>query len=216
MPDWSALVRAHLKLTSLSEETEREIIAELAAHLNDLQREYRAQGLGDSQAAERALSEVTDWRAFAQSIQRAKCAEEPMNSRTKQLWLPGLINLTTAMLVLLFEVHQNLNPWIYTTHSLFVPVYLPWLVSLPLCGALSAYLCRRAGGDLMARLTTAAFPAVAYLACFALVFLITLFGTHTAPLTAFAVVVCGWVVVPAAASLLGALPFLGGARLLQR
>ena len=95
-----------------------------------------------------------------------------MNTRTKQIWLPGLVNLSVAMLILMFEVRKDLGPWMYTAHSVSLPIYFPWLVSLPLCGALGAYLCRLAGGDWIARLTTASFPALTYFACFALVFLI--------------------------------------------
>ena len=125
-----------------------------------------------------------------------------MNQRTRQLWLPGLINLSIAMFVLMFEVHKNFHPWFYIRQSVIVPLYVPWLISLPLCGALSAYLSRRAGGSLVARLTTASFPAAAYLAFFALVFPITRLGQHPAPLGMLGVVVGGWVLVPCAASLL--------------
>ena len=40
-----------------------------------------------------------------------------MNPRTKQIWLPGLVNLSVAMLILMFEVHRDLEPWMYTAHS---------------------------------------------------------------------------------------------------
>ena len=89
-----------------------------------------------------------------------------------------------------------------------MPIYFPWLLSLPLCGALGAYLCRLAGGDRIDRLTAASFPALTYFAFFALMFLIDRFGHHPAPVTMFALVYATWVFVPAAASLLGALPFL--------
>jgi hypothetical protein len=211
MPDWTRLVRERLDLRSLSPEEQEQTTAELASHLDDLCGEYRAEGLSESEAVTRAIHEVTDWHGLAKNIQRAK-QEETMNPRTKQLWLPGLINLTAAMLVSLFEVHLDFHPRVLTEHSgtmlFYIPFYTPWLASLPFCGALAAYLCRRAGGDLWTRLASASFPAAAYLGFFALVLPIACFGPHFVPWATVAVVVCAWVLMPAAALLLGALPFL--------
>src|ERR1700693_5896582 len=109
MSDWNALVRERLDLTNLSPEEQKQIVSELASHLDDLFEEYRAHGLSESEAVTRAIHEVTDWRGLAQNIQRAK-QEESMNPRTKQLWLPGLVNLTIAMVLLMLEIRTGVQP----------------------------------------------------------------------------------------------------------
>ena len=111
MGDWNELVGDRLDLKSLSQEEQEQTIAELAGHLDDLYSEYRERGLNESEATQRAIHEVTDWHGLAKNIRRAK-EEESVNHRTKQLWLPGLINLTAAMLVLLFE-----STWTFTHES---------------------------------------------------------------------------------------------------
>ncbi len=215
MGNWNKIVRERLHLAGLFPAQQDEIITEIASHLDDLCAQYRERGLSESEATERAIHEVTDWRGLAENIERSK-QEEPMNRRTKQLWLPGLINLTAAMLVLLFEVRLDFHPRVLTEHSgtmlFYIPFYVPWLASLPFCGALAAYVCRRAGGDPWTRLASASFPAAAYLGFFALVLPIACFGPHFVPWGAVAVVVCAWVLIPGAALLLGALPFLGRSR----
>ncbi len=109
MPDWNALLRERLDLSRLAPRQQDEVIAELAAHLEDLYAEYRSQGLSESAAIEHAQSELSS--TLARNIQRAKHEEKTMNTRTKQLWLPGLVNLSVAMLILMFDVRKDLGPW---------------------------------------------------------------------------------------------------------
>ena len=214
MPDWTRLVRERLGLEDLSPDQQKDAIAELASHLDDLCEEYRMQGSSESEANARAIHEVTDWRSLAKNIQHAK-REESMNHRTKQLWLPGMINLTIAMAVLMFEVRTDLHPRFYITHSPAMLVYIPWvwILSLPFCGALAAYLCRHAGGDRLARLATASFPVVGYFGCFILALLVAPFAPDgPIPWSAVGILVSSWALVPAIALLLGALPFLRTSR----
>jgi hypothetical protein len=209
MPNWKSPLSSRLNLSRLSPQLRDEIIAELGSYLDDLYQHYCAQGLSDAKAEVLALNEINDARRLSQNIQRAKNGEDAMNHRTKQLWLPGLINLTVAMLILMFEVRTDLNPHLYHTQFGSIPIYFPWLATLPFCGALAAYFSRRAGGDLWKRLATASFPASAYLGCIALVFLVTRFTPdHSAPLGVTAIVIATWALIPGAALLLGALPFL--------
>ncbi len=55
MRDWKALVRERLGCLALTPAQREEIAVELAGHLEDLCEEWRAQGLCDSEAIERAL-----------------------------------------------------------------------------------------------------------------------------------------------------------------
>jgi len=210
MRDWNQLVRERLNLAEVSPAQQDETITELASHLDDLYSEYRERGLNESEATKRAILEVTDWRSLARNIRRAK-QEESMNHRTKQLWLPGMINLTIAMAVLMFEVRRDLHPRFYVTHSPATLIYIPWvwILSLPFCGALAAYLCRHAGGDRLARFAAASFPVVGYFGCFILALLVAPFAPDgPIPWSAVGILVSTWALMPAAALLLGALPFL--------
>ena len=218
MPDWKSFVRGRLNLAELPAEEQEEAVAELAGHLEDLYSGHCKRGLSGSEATKRAIQEVTDWRSLAKHIRHAK-QEESMNHRTKQLWLPGMINLTIAMAILMLEVRMDLHPQFYSTHSPAVLTYIPWLwiVSLPFCGGLAAYLCRHAGGDCLARLATASFPVIGYFGCFTLALVVAPFGPDgPIPWGAVGILVSSWALVPAAALLLGALPFLRPSEQMER
>lgn len=88
MPEWKALVRERMGSFGLAPVEEEAIVAELASHLEDVYEEACAQGLCKSEAIERSLAQVADWRGLSRNIQRAKCKEGMMNQRTKTLWLP--------------------------------------------------------------------------------------------------------------------------------
>ena len=89
MRDWQAVIRKNLRGLRLDPACQQDIVAELAAHLEDVCREFRAEGRSEAEAFRCSLEEVTDWHRLAARIQRAKREEEVMNTRTKQLWLPG-------------------------------------------------------------------------------------------------------------------------------
>jgi hypothetical protein len=221
--DWGALVRERLGGLELTPAQEEEIVAELAGHLEDLYEGRRAQGLGESQAFEavgRALDEVANWRRLARKIHRAKREEENMNNRTKSLWLPGLVSLAAANAFLMILQRAGLQPhfiWLRSGPALML--YLRWLIALPLFGALSTYLSRRAGGQPLARLAAGLFPSIILLGLFCLLLVGGLIvdrqvrGTLT--LIGFATGVGNWVLLPGAALLLGALPFLKAPKLRQ-
>jgi hypothetical protein len=198
MPDWNAFVSQWLSLSELSQEQQNETIAELASHLDDHYQECRAHGLSESEAVARAIREVNDWCLLAQTIQRAKLKEETMNTRTKHLWLPGLVSLTTAMFSPMLVALMRLG---------HLPQHL-WMVLLPMCGGAAAYLSRRSGGQRFERIVSALFPVGALLACFCFVLLMSTFATvQFFTLSDFAHYT-KWALPQGAALLLGALPFL--------
>jgi hypothetical protein len=213
VPDWSALVRDRLSGLGLARAQQEEIVAELAGHLEDVYEEWRAQGLGESEAAERALDEVADWRRLARKIQGVKREEENMNQRTKSLWLPGLISLTAANVFLMMLQRAGLPIHLFKLGSVPLALYVPWLVVLPLCGAMGAYLSFRAGGSRLARLAAALFPGIAFLGLFCLVFLASLFVGHATVVLIVVGLLMG--ALHGMALLLGALPFLKAPTLRQ-
>lgn len=215
MPNWTELLRERLDLRGLSPQQQEETVAELAGHLDELFDEYRAQGLNESDAVARTLGEVPDWRALAKTIQSAKREEGNMNNRTKHFWLPGLVSLTAANLILMILIRLGLQPHVYNMRQTAMTVYFPWLAALPLCGALGAYLSRRTGGGRFARVAAGLFPAGIFLAIFGVILLVSsILGTNRFfRLSALAIAVGVWTLLPGASLLLGALPFLSRRRL---
>ncbi len=136
-----------------------------------------------------------------------------MNQRTKSLWLPGLISLLVANVFLMMLQRSGLPIHLFKLGSVILALYVPWLVVLPLCGAIGAYLSLRAGGDRVARLSAALFPGIAFLGLFCLVFLASLFVGHATVVMIGVGLLMG--VLHGVALLLGALPFLKAQKLRQ-
>src|SRR5216683_5067751 len=153
MRDWETLVERQLNGMALEPAESAEVIAELAAHLAETCEELRKQGMTEDEAARRSISQVEDWQKLSRMIQAARTKENIMTSRVKQFWFPSLLTLLLSMgLLMLIQVFGP-NPWLVARKngwSLVAPVavvYLPWLLSLPLIGAMGAYLSNRGGGS---------------------------------------------------------------------
>lgn len=209
MPDWKALVLARMENLGLSPAQEEEIVCELAGHLEDCYEEFRTQGVCESEAIERSLEQVPDWPNLSREIQRAKRKGNVMNQRTRTLWLPALINLAAAMVVLMISTQIALHPRVIAGRPVApFAAYLPWLVFLPFCGAAGAYLSRRAGGQRIARLAAGLSPWIALLG---LVSFLTLIG-QIVPFQhqwfPFVAALLFLMLPPGIALFLGVLPFL--------
>ncbi len=165
MPDWRQLVNEHLAALVLDPHDRAEVIEELAAHLDETFVDLRRRGLSEGDAARRCLSEVHDWRDLRRKIQIARRKEDPMTNRVKQLWLPGLVTFVLSMGFLALAQIFGPKPWILTWgHPPVALFYLPWLFSLPLVGAVGAYLSHRAGGSRRAIFSSIVFPVLPFLA----------------------------------------------------
>lgn len=146
-----------------------------------------------------------------------------LNPRTKSLWLPGLVSLTAASLLMAAQEFVLMHdPSFYFTEISLRPshlisglprwFYCVWLlIQLP-CGAVGAFLSRRNGGNRNARIVAGAFPALTMFGiCGLLIPVIALFEHNALVLShpsglAFGVLI--WAALPAVALLLGAAPFL--------
>jgi hypothetical protein len=215
MPDWQELVRRQLAGLALEPRERAEVIEELAAHLDDTFEDLCGQGFTEEDAAQRALCEVKDWRELLNKIQIARRKENIMSNRVRQLWLPALLTFTLAMgflaLIQLFGPRPRIMPSGGLPRMTPVAIiYIPWLLSLPLVGALGAFLSHRAGGARRAVFSSIVFPVVPYLVFFLIAFpLALILQSHVARnlmLSAFLVGVIGWVLLPGAALLAGGLP----------
>lgn len=215
MPDWQELVRRQLDGLALEPHERAEVIEELAAHLDDTFEDLRRQGFTEKDAAQRSLCEVKDWRDLRRKIQTARRKENTMSNRVTQLWLPALLTFALAMgflaLIQLFGPRPRMVPSSGTIRMTPVAtVYIPWLLSLPLVGALGAFLSHRAGGTRRAVFSSIVFPVVPYLGFFLMLLPFALtFEKHAGRdiiLSGFLVGLAGWVLLPGVALLAGGLP----------
>lgn len=84
-----------------------------------------------------------------------------LNSRTARFWLPGFVSLAAAMVLLMISTLIGMRAR-FVADGISTPVtYIPWVVTLPVCGAIGSHLSRRAGGGRLACLASALFPVIA-------------------------------------------------------
>jgi hypothetical protein len=215
MRDWEALVERQLSGIALDPAESAEVIAELAAHLSETCDELRRHGMTEEEAVRRTLFQVEDWQKLSRMIQAARTKEKIMTNRVKQFWFPSLLTLLLSMgLLMLIQVFGP-NPWLVARKSgwsLVAPVaviYIPWLLSLPLIGAMGAYLSNRAGGSQRAVFSSIVFPVLPYLAFFLVALpVMAIFNDRLAHNIMFGALFVGlfaWVLAPGAALLAGGL-----------
>lgn len=212
--NWRQTVREHLESSLLPVHDRDEVIAELAAHLEETWQHARASGLDEAAAVEFTLQAVSDWPVLAAEICRAKSEEDHMNHRTSTLWLPALASFASASIFLLALTLLSRQPFflIRLEAGLGLWFYVTWLLAQVLCGALGAYLSGRAGGTSIARMAAAAFPAIVMFGLWAVVIPVSALAEHNTYVTQhpvrYALGIFVWVLPPAFALLLGATPFL--------
>ena len=211
MPDWKKLVRERIASSALPAASREEIVSELAAYLEETYEDARSRGLTDADAVELAAQEVSDWHRLVREISRAK-EENPMNPRTRSLWLPAMVNLVAAPGLLMILQKLAIQPRVLWIGDMAMVLDLPWLITLPIFGAFGAFLAKRANADSVNRLIVGLSPALAVLGAFALLLPVSLITDRhllsNFPFAYFALTVCNWVVLPAIALLVGTLPFL--------
>jgi hypothetical protein len=212
MPDWEEIVRRELAGLVLSPEERREVEAELAAHLEETCQAMLRLGVNEDEAEWRTLLQAGNWRHLRRKIQAARSEETSMTNRIKQFWLPGLVTFVLSGGALGLLEKFGPRPWIVTLRGV-LPIgllYLPWLLLLPVVGALGAYLSHRAGGSGRAVLSSILFPVLPFLVAILLVLPVTLFFdrliTHNIGPMSLVMALLGWVLVPGAALLVGGLP----------
>lgn len=224
MPDWREIAAQRLTPLALEAERQEEIVIELADHLEDLYSDLIRQGKSEVEAVQSAWSIVADWDELRHEVQLAANEEGIMNCRLgpagerrfRTLWLPGVCTGALASVLLrLLQIPSAPAPSVFWPwHSTELVIYWRWLVCLPVVGGIGAYWSRHAGGKLMQRVLAVSFPVLGMISLpvlmspFALVF----HGIvhHESLLVPFALLLLGWGVLPEAALLLGALPFLRG------
>lgn len=204
MPDWKQLVAERLAHIKLTPDVRRDVVAEIAAHLEECHRELVAGGSFDPER--QTLAQVPDWNALCRRIRRAK--EDRMNV-VRRVLMPGLAAVVVVLAALRLFVYLLIAPEPCGPDATCIsitadgPAFLPWLATLPLAGALGAVLARSMGARPVQRLIAAVSPAL-------------FLGAETMVMGLldgfFWRIPIYWVVIPAIACAIGALPFLGGRR----
>jgi len=91
MPDWTAHVRRNLPALGVPPEREAEIVAELAAQLDQAHQDALAEGLAEPAAAAQARGHIRDWHALAAEIRAAEApAPPPLEPERPGPWWSGL------------------------------------------------------------------------------------------------------------------------------
>jgi hypothetical protein len=167
----------------------------------------------EEEAVQRALSRAGNWRHLQRKILSAKRREQVMEKRIRQLWIPGFLTLILSMLFLTVVLKLGLRPRIVSSGPNGIFLYMPWLLSLPFLGALGAYISSRADGSRGTMLLASVFPAIALAFAFLFMFpfsaTVELITGRPVDFSHVATVLLkdgiGWIVLPAAALLLGGL-----------
>ena len=213
MRNWEALVRQRLTGLALEPGEATEVIAEVAAHLEDTCEEMLRQGLTEDEAVRRALSQVGDWKDLRRKILAAKRREQVMEKRVRQVWIPGFLTLILSMLFLTVLYRLGLRARLVWSGPNGILLYTPWLAGLPFFGALGAYISSRAGGSRATVLFVSVFPAIALTFAFLFMFpfslTIELIMGRPVDFSSVATVLLkdgiGWLLIPGAALLVGGL-----------
>jgi hypothetical protein len=211
MPNWPELVRQRLPGLALDAAEKDEIYAELAAHLEESYEVFCNEGLPQRDAVQRTLVQVADWQDLQRKILIARRREQPMKKRVHQLWIPGFLTLMLSTIFLITLQKLGFQPRIVGSGPNTILFYAPWLATLPMFGALGAYLSARGGGLLGTVLLASVFPVLALTAAVLLMFPIgfvieRIIGSpvdFSIVATAILREGIGWILVPGAALLAG-------------
>ena len=211
MADWYQLVRQRLSGLPLEAAEKDEVHAELAAHLEESYEASRGEGLPEQEAIHHTLAQVQDWRDLQCKILIAKRKGHLMQKRLHELWIPGFLTLILSTIFLMTLLQHRFQPRVVSwggPHTILL--YLPWLLSLPVFGAIGAYLSLRAGGSRRTALLATVFPVLTYAATiFVILPVSNIVDPHvqnTLRLGGFLHVIFEWTVIPGTALLLGGFP----------
>ena len=214
MPDWRCLVEQRLRRLRLPSQLRDEVWTELAQHLEDVYEQFVNAGISAEEAQPRTLESISEWKHLQRGIEREKRGS--MSKFGKQVILPSGLAFAMASIALAVEMRLGPRPIVWTFPTGALVMYRIWPIALLITGAVSAYLSMRGGANKGRRAWVAITPALYMLLVMLSVVAIVLAGHWLNLLPAqpiywwaFLTGVVNWVVIPAIALLLGAVPFCG-------
>jgi hypothetical protein len=205
MRDWRAYINEHLRSVRIDQK--RDLADELAAHLDECYSALRARGLPEEEAYAQTCLRVGKWNELREAIESLRW-EETMTDRVKQIWIPSLVTLFTSFAAMAVVIWAGVQPIVsHAGEPRGIILYLPWLLVLPVIGAVGGYLSRRAQGSGWRVYLAGTFPAVAILCIFAMVLpfrlVIDPYVVHDFQLTALVSMTLSWVILPGIALCIG-------------
>ena len=138
-----------------------------------------------------------------------------MSSFNRQIGLPAGASVLVATAA--FGVNVMLGPrplaWLFRYGT--VLFYVPWLIALPIVSGAAAYWAQRAGAGVGGRILVAVSPAlviggVVTVLMAVVVASASINGRRVYPVDAVGHFLIGWLLIPGALEMIGALPFLRG------
>lgn len=210
MPDNQGLIRNRLGKLGLGTRREEEILCELSEHLEDHATALEARGITNDEAHREAINSVSNWPELREEIFAAETEEAIMNYRTKALWLPAYCTFVLNMALWVLLQKTGFRPSFFW--SSLIPIHIPWLIALPIIGAVGAFWSKRAGGKLSYRLLASLAPPIIMLGSLLTILALSLVSDRHIPLMfklgGLLTYIVAWVLLPSLALFLGAAPFL--------
>jgi hypothetical protein len=205
MPDWKQIVGKNLRVLGVCSP---EFTEELAAHLEDHYEALLCEGLPAEVAFQRTIGRI-EGGCRVWLVMRF-LQEELMTGFMREVALPGLLTSAAACFFYWALALDHIFPKVIWLAGGLSP--LCWWCLLPAWGALGALLSRRKGGSPLQRITASLFPSAIMGTSILLIFVVgfTLSGlvNHyqlvSARVESMGLVPPGFVLIPAAFSLLGA------------
>ena len=207
MRDWHAFVQERLGSLHGVQREREQITSELAGHLEEYYEVLRSKGLAEEAALARTCAQAGDWEILRRGIVLAT-EEGIMQERVWQIWIPSLVTLVSSTVVLSGLIGTGTRPIIWHPEEpRGVILYIPWLLLLPLIGAVGGYLSRRAQGSGWQVYVAGLFPALAMGLVMMLIFPFAfVINPQVAPQFKFIslmAMVVSWVVLPGIALCIG-------------
>ena len=231
MRDWQMEVGDRMSGLKLSTEARNDVVRELSCHFEEIYEDARERGAGEQEAREQALGSVRDWGRFKRDVEHEKESFMTTTPFRQKVLFPGLIALVTACIPLWITsmMFRYGSQWIFYVIDAgrYFVFNIPWLVALPVAGAVGAYFSWRHGGSSANRASAALFPSFMYLVAILgalvlsaiIVTIVTIFHIGPRPgdfrgatpaewVVRMLMLLTPWVFAPALSRLIGALPFL--------
>jgi hypothetical protein len=205
MPNWKQIVPKKLRVLEICS---AEFTEELAAHLEDSYEALRCEGLPAEVAFQHTIGQI-EGGCRVWLVMRF-LQEELMTGFITKVALPGLLTSAAAGLFYWTLALNHIRDKVIWLVGGQLPLW--WWCLLPICGALGALLSRRNGGSRLQRIAASLLPSWVMGTFILLMFIVgfTLSGSvnHywlvSNRLESMGLVPPGFVIIPAAYSLLGA------------